>query len=542
MPTFTSYDGSSLAYSVVGDGPPLLVIPGGPARNAAYLGDLRGLAERTGRQLLVLEMRGTGRSDVPVDPESYRADRLVLDVESSLSHLGLERVDLLAHSAGANVALLFAEAFPARVSRLLLITPSSRAVGLAPLDEEVEAAFERRSDESWYSDAWAAANSEDPTADEELSARAFSYGRWDEVARAHAASDSDQRNVEATGAFYDGAFDPERTTTALAALDAPVRILVGGLDVVPGEALARRFAAVFPDAAVTVQEGAGHFPWLDDSAAFTRHVADMLRDRLAETPPLSDVVARLRAAGCVFAEDEAQLLISAAGTPDELEELVGRRVAGLPLEQVLGWAEFCGLRMAVDPGVFVPRRRTELLVREAAALAPAHAVVLDLCCGSGAVGAALAAALDDVELYAADIDPAAVRCARRNVAGAGGQVYEGDLYETLPDTLRGHIDILAVNAPYVPTESIRLMPPEARLHEPQAALDGGEDGLEIQRRVAAEAASWLAPGGHLLIETSVRQAPHTVNAIIQGGLVPRVVSSDELDATVVVGTRPGRPS
>jgi len=165
----------------------------------------------------------------------------------------------------------------------------------------------------------------------------------------------------------------------------------------------------------------------------------------------SVIVPRLRAAGCVFAEDEARLLISAARTPADLAAMVDRRAAGLPLEHVLGWAQFCGLRIAVDPGVFVPRRRTEFLVRHATALARPRAVVVDLCCGSGAVGAALLAALDRVELYAVDLDPAAVRCARRNLAAAGGQAYVGDLYEPLPAALRGRVDVLVANAPYVPT-------------------------------------------------------------------------------------------
>jgi len=254
----------------------------------------------------------------------------------------------------------------------------------------------------------------------------------------------------------------------------------------------------------------------------------------------SFVVTRLRAAGCVFAEDEAQLLLSAARTPADLADMVELRVAGLPLEHVLGWAEFCGLRIAVDPGVFVPRRRTELLVRQAAALARQGAVVVDMCCGSGAVGAALLATLDRVELYAVDLDPAAVRCARRNVAAAGGQVYEGDLFEPLPAALWGRVDVLVANAPYVPTDAIALMPPEARLHEPRVALDGGAEGLDVQRRVAAEAPLWLAPDGHLLVETSERQAPLTVEAFARCGLVAQVASSDELDATVVVGTRAAR--
>jgi release factor glutamine methyltransferase len=250
----------------------------------------------------------------------------------------------------------------------------------------------------------------------------------------------------------------------------------------------------------------------------------------------SVIVTRLRAAGCVFAVDEARLLISAARTPADLATMVDRRVAGLPLEHVLGWAEFCGLRIAVDPGVFIPRRRTEFLVRRTAALARPRAVVVDLCCGSGAVGAALAAALDRVELHAVDIDPAAVRCARRNLA-AGGQVYEGDLYQPLPATLRGRVDVLVANAPYVPTEEIGLLPAEARLHEPRVALDGGADGLDVLRRVTAAAPLWLAPGGHLLVETSRRQAPQTDETFTRNGLIPRVVSSDEHNATVVIGTR-----
>ena len=257
------------------------------------------------------------------------------------------------------------------------------------------------------------------------------------------------------------------------------------------------------------------------------------------TEPDPAIVERLRAAGCVFAEDEARLLMAEAATPADLDALVARRVEGEPIEQVLGWAEFCGLRVAVDPGVFVPRRRTELLVREAAALARtvahrARPVVVDLCCGSGAVGAAVVAEVGHVELLAVDIDPAAVRCARRNL-GVASEVYEGDLYEALPVPLRGRVDVLVVNAPYVPTEAISLMPPEARLHEARVALDGGADGLDVQRRVVAESTQCLAPGGHLLIETSRRQASQTVETFARHGLVPRVVGDDELEATVVIG-------
>ncbi|MET7798183.1 putative protein N(5)-glutamine methyltransferase [Streptomyces decoyicus] len=256
------------------------------------------------------------------------------------------------------------------------------------------------------------------------------------------------------------------------------------------------------------------------------------------------VVTTLRAAGCVFAEDEAELLLSTARTADELAAMVERRTLGLPLEHVVGWAEFYGRRITVDPGVFVPRRRTEFLVGQAVGLGRRTAartgrppVVVDLCCGSGAVGTVLAAALDRVELYAADIEPAAVRCARRNLTPAGGEVHEGDLFDALPARLRGRIDILVANVPYVPSEEVGLLPPEAREHEPLVALDGGADGLDVLRRVTAAAPQWLAPEGHLLVETSERQAPRAVEAFTRNGLLPRVADSDELYATIVIGTR-----
>ncbi|MGV9452452.1 putative protein N(5)-glutamine methyltransferase [Streptomyces sp. NPDC003635] len=253
--------------------------------------------------------------------------------------------------------------------------------------------------------------------------------------------------------------------------------------------------------------------------------------------PYDSVVVALRTAGCVFAEDEARLLMAAAASPGELAAMVDRRAAGHPLELVLGWAEFRDLRIVVEPGVFVPRRRTEFLVEQALAQVPYASVVVDLCCGSGAVGAALATALGPVELHAADIDPVAVRCARRNVAAYGGEVHVGDLFHALPDALRGRVDILAANVPYVPTGEVALLPAEARDHEPLTALDGGTDGLDLLRRVAAEAAHWLAPGGCLLVETSERQTPAAMEAFARGGLTPRTAACEERYAQVVMGTR-----
>ncbi|HET8680489.1 MAG TPA: putative protein N(5)-glutamine methyltransferase [Micromonosporaceae bacterium] len=256
----------------------------------------------------------------------------------------------------------------------------------------------------------------------------------------------------------------------------------------------------------------------------------------APPPSRTAIASRLRVAGCVFAEDEAQLLVDSADTPAALLAMVERRVAGLPLEHVVGWVDFCGLRILVDPGVFVPRRRSELLVLRAAALAAPGATVVDLACGSGAVGAAVAARAGGVALHAVDIEPAAVRCARRNLAAAG-QVYDGDLYGPLPARLRGHVDVLVANVPYVPTAALGLLPREARVHEPLVALDGGADGLEVVRRVAACAPGWLAPGGHLLVETGVDQADAAAGVLAAAGLAPTVASDGELAATVVIGRR-----
>ena len=263
----------------------------------------------------------------------------------------------------------------------------------------------------------------------------------------------------------------------------------------------------------------------------------------------SEVVTRLRAAGCVFAEEEAAVLAASAASPAELDAMVGRRADGEPLEQVVGWAEFAGLRVLVDPGVFVPRRRSEFLVEVAVSLAsPAvPRVVVDLCCGTGALGLAVASRLASpdglrlagVGLHAADLDPAAVACARRNVEPAGGHVYAGDLFAPLPGSLRGRAGVLICNAPYVPTTEIAFMPAEARDHEALMALDGGADGLAILRRAASDAGAWLAPGGVLLVETSERQAPLMASVMTAAGLTAQVHEDDESGATVVTGVRPG---
>lgn len=252
---------------------------------------------------------------------------------------------------------------------------------------------------------------------------------------------------------------------------------------------------------------------------------------------VDETVLALRSAGCVFAEQEAEILLGEAQDEQELADLVARRTAGTPIEVIVGWAVFGGMRIQVDAGVFVPRQRTVFLCRRAAELAPPSALVVDLCCGTGAIGAVLATLVPGIDLYAADVDAAAVACARRNLAPVSEHVYQGDLFDALPPALRGRIDLLLVNAPYVPTDQIELMPPEARDHEPWVALDGGADGVEVHRRVAAGAAAWLRPGGHLLIETSEDQAELTAEAMRGAGLRPRIDVSEELYSTVVTGLR-----
>jgi release factor glutamine methyltransferase len=263
------------------------------------------------------------------------------------------------------------------------------------------------------------------------------------------------------------------------------------------------------------------------------------------------VAARLRAAGCVFAEDEAALLLEAADDAAALETLVARRAAGEPLEHLLGWVELDGVRWAVAPGVFVPRQRSLLLVAEAEALLaasaagvrPAAPVLVDLCCGAGVLGAVVARRLARrgvrAALHAADVDPVAGALAARNVAPWAGAVTTGDLYAALPATLRGSVDVLLCHAPYVPTAAIATMPPEAREHEPRAALDGGADGLDVVRRVVAGAPAWLGPGGSLLFEAGPDQVAAVTAAVAAAGLAPRVVRDAEAGALVVVATASG---
>ncbi|SCG52230.1 Pimeloyl-ACP methyl ester carboxylesterase [Micromonospora echinaurantiaca] len=278
MATFDSADGTRLAYHRLGAGAPLVCLPGGPMQAAAYLGDLGGLSAH--RELMLLDLRGTGASAVPADPASYRFDRQVADVEALRRHLGLDRLDLVAHSAGAALALGYAARHPERVGRLALVTPSPRVVDLAVTDEDRRLVAELRRDEPWFPEAFAAFEriwSGRATEAAWAAIAPFTWGRWDEVSQAHRAREASLRNADAAAVYYSAdAVDPATVRSALAGLPAPVLVVAGGYDVSLPPACAAAYAGLFPRGEVTVQPGGGHFPWLDDPGVFVATLADFL--------------------------------------------------------------------------------------------------------------------------------------------------------------------------------------------------------------------------------------------------------------------------
>jgi pimeloyl-ACP methyl ester carboxylesterase len=280
VPTFASYDGTKLSYAVVGAGPPLLCLPGGPGRAAAYLEDLGGLA--ADRTLVLLDARATGRSEVPPDPATLRFDRLADDVEALRAHLQLEQADVLAHSAGTVVAQAWAAAHPEQVSSLVLVTPSG---WLQRSDlTDVREIMATRAGEPWYADAREALDALEhapPAMQQQLfrAVRPFMYGRWDERMQAHAATADSQTSKRAELGFrpaHEEDVDVPALLAGLQAVRAPVLVVGGERDALTGVAAVHAVAASFPTARAAVVPGAGHFPWVDEPGAFAELVRAFL--------------------------------------------------------------------------------------------------------------------------------------------------------------------------------------------------------------------------------------------------------------------------
>jgi proline iminopeptidase len=278
MARFASYDGTQIGYRILGYGPPLVCLPGGPGRVCEYFGDLGGLSRS--RQLIMPDTRGTGESDDTSDPLSYRCDRLVGDVEALRAHLGLNRMDLLGHSAAGDLAVLYAAAYPEQVAHLILLTPGLHAVGVEETEEQWRAALARRSGEPWYPDALAAvekAEAGDESVENRRAYMPFFYGRWDDAAQAHFDVGVSERSRPVRDGFRaEGAFHPPETREAVGRFAAPVLVYVGELDVAPTPEIAAAAARLFPNATVTIQPGAAHCPWLDDPAFFTAAITSFL--------------------------------------------------------------------------------------------------------------------------------------------------------------------------------------------------------------------------------------------------------------------------
>ncbi len=240
-------------------------------------------------------------------------------------------------------------------------------------------------------------------------------------------------------------------------------------------------------------------------------------DRASVTQLLTD-------AGCIAARQEAdELMRAAAGNPDVLDDLVSRRTNGEPLAWLTGSVTFCDLKLFVAPGVYVPRGQTEPLARRAATLLPPAGVAADLCTGVGAIAAVLAAAVPTARVLATELDVIAIQCARRN----GVDVFEGHLDDPLPREFEHRVDVLTAVVPYVPTESLRLLPRDVQAFEPRLALDGGSDGMDVLADVVRRSARWLRPGGWVLLELGGDQADPTGRLLHDVGFQGVDVMTDE---------------
>jgi pimeloyl-ACP methyl ester carboxylesterase len=278
MPVLAAYDGTKLTYHVLGEGAQVVCLPGGPMQDSDYLGDLGGLSEDL--RLILLDHRGTGQSATPADPDSYRCDRLVDDVEALREHLGLARMNLLAHSAGTNLAMLYAARYPEHIGKLVLVTPSTYAVGLTAAVEDRREVLWLRQGESWFgpvSAAFERINAGQAGDDDWAALAPLAYGRWDAATQAHRTRGDARRNTEAAAIFgTEGAFHPEVTRAALATLRAPVLVLAGEVDVNSPPRVVAECADLFPNATLVTQPGTAHFPWLDAPTWFTKTIASFV--------------------------------------------------------------------------------------------------------------------------------------------------------------------------------------------------------------------------------------------------------------------------
>lgn len=282
MPHFSSYDGISLAYHEQGSGDPLLCVPGGPFRASAYLGDLGGLTAH--RRLILLDHRGTGDSETPTDPDTYRCVNVIKDVEALRAHLGLDRVDLISHSAGGNILTLYAATYPERVGRMVLVAPGWRATDLEFTDEEWVGAMRRREGEPWFAEAFAAMMRLDQgelTVENRRAASPLFFGRWNEAAREQTESEPAQVNRDAQAVFRgpESFGDPVDTRKRLTNLTGPVLLLGGDVDPAPTPRLLREYVNWFPNGRLVIQPEAGHSPWIDDPHVFVATVAGFLAAR-----------------------------------------------------------------------------------------------------------------------------------------------------------------------------------------------------------------------------------------------------------------------
>jgi release factor glutamine methyltransferase len=238
------------------------------------------------------------------------------------------------------------------------------------------------------------------------------------------------------------------------------------------------------------------------------------------------VTEALAQAGSIAAPQEADELIEAAGGDvDVLDDLISRRTQGEPIAWLTGAITFCGVRVFVAPGVYVPREQTEPLARRAAGLLPPGGVAVDLCTGTGAIARVLSAAVPTAHVLATELDGEAVDCARRN----GVEVFQGFLDDPLPGAFEHRVDVLTAVVPYVPTDALRLLPRDVQAFEPRLALDGGADGLDLLAEAVRRSTRWLRPGGWLLLELGGDQAEPLGRLLDECGFSGSDVMVDEDD-------------